>query len=52
MNHQLIAVDDAEAGFRIEQSGSYKDERRRVAPALPEALTKWLNSVSTVSSTK
>jgi pimeloyl-ACP methyl ester carboxylesterase/uncharacterized membrane protein YidH (DUF202 family) len=46
MNHQLVAVDDTEAGFRVEQSELYKDERLPVAPALLDTLTDWLNRMS------
>jgi len=43
VNHQLVVVDGAKAGFLLEQADAYASTRRPVAPAVLDALTEWLN---------
>ncbi len=44
VNHQLVAVDNMETGFQLEQTDAYAKTRRSVAPQVLEALTNWLDA--------
>ena len=43
VNHHLVAVESMEAGFLLEQTDAYTEERRPVAPAVLDALVDWLD---------
>jgi hypothetical protein len=43
VNHQLVVVDGAKAGFLLEQTDAYARTRRPVAPEVLNVLTEWLN---------
>ncbi|UCC64845.1 MAG: hypothetical protein JSV36_07330 [Anaerolineae bacterium] len=43
VNHHLVAVGSMEAGFLLEQTDTYAEERPPVVPAVLDALTGWLD---------
>jgi pimeloyl-ACP methyl ester carboxylesterase len=43
VNHHLVAVDDMDAGFVLEQTEGYAEERHPVAPEVLNALVEWLD---------
>jgi len=45
VNHHLVAVESMEAGFLLEQTDVYTEERHPVAPAVLDVLTDWLDQV-------
>lgn len=46
VNHHLVAVAGMDAGFLLEQTEGYAQERHPVAPAALDALVRWLNPQS------
>ena len=43
VNHHLVVVESMEAGFLLEQTDAYAEERHPVAPVVLDALTEWLD---------
>jgi pimeloyl-ACP methyl ester carboxylesterase len=43
VNHHLVAVESMEAGFLLEQTDAYAEERHPVALAVLDALIEWLD---------